>query len=288
MVSCETIAVLRQEVCRARAIHPGGPVGLVPTMGALHAGHVSLIEAARADCAVVVVSIFVNPTQFGPNEDYARYPRCMAEDRRCCEAAAVDILFGPTVDEMYGSDSLTRVQVRRISEGLCGRQRPGHFDGVALVVCKLFHMVRPERAYFGQKDAQQLAVIRRMVVDLNIPVQVVDRPTVREPDGLALSSRNRLLDASQRQQAAALYRSLARLRDAVSAGERDPGRLRTVARGCLEQAGISAIEYLELVDPVNLQPVNRVDRPVLAALAVRIGGCRLIDNLLIEANDSAG
>ncbi len=257
-------------------------------MGALHAGHLSLIHAAKRECDLVVVSIFVNPTQFGPDDDYEEYPRPIAEDLQKCEAAGVDLVFNPSVEEVYGDHSLTVVHVEKISENLCRRHRPAHFAGVALVVTKLLNIVQPDRAYFGQKDAQQLAVIRRMVHDLNMPIDIVGCPIVREPDGLALSSRNAYLSREERQQAAVLYRSLLAIRDAIRAGSRNSANILQQARVLIEEAGPCKVDYIELVDPETMQPVSRVKGPVLAVLAVRIGQCRLIDNLLIAAVDNSG
>jgi len=251
-------------------------------MGALHAGHISLIEAARRDGTFVVVSIFVNPTQFGPNEDYTRYPRDEAGDLEKCRAAGADLVFIPTAEVMYASDAATTVHVARLTETLCGPCRPGHFDGVATVVTKLFNIVQPDRAYFGQKDAQQLAVIRRMTRDLNFPIEIVGCPTVREPDGLAMSSRNLLLSSDERRRAPALYRALCAARDRILRGERDSQVILAEMHGILATINPTRVDYVSIVDADSLQPVTRIDRPVLIALAVRLGATRLIDNVLVD------
>ncbi|MCH8965752.1 MAG: pantoate--beta-alanine ligase [Planctomycetes bacterium] len=289
MIVCEKIDQVREQVAGARSKDTARIVGLVPTMGALHAGHLSLIDAARMDCGWVVVSIFVNPTQFGPNEDIDKYPRPIREDLEKCRASGVDLVFQPSVEVIYGSGCDTTVQVNAISMPLCGRHRPGHFAGVSLVVTKLLNIVQPDRAYFGQKDAQQLAVIRRLVYDLNMPVEIIGCPTVREPDGLALSSRNAYLNEHEREQATVLYRSLRAIRDAIEGGSRDSAALARTAGDLIEQSGPCEIDYVELVDPQSMQPFAHLeDGLVLAAVAVRFGECRLIDNLLIDVPHDRG
>ncbi len=257
-------------------------IGLVPTMGALHRGHTSLIEAARGDGTFTVVSIFVNPTQFGPNEDLSKYPRDEAEDLRACEESGVDLVFLPPVEEMYRPDAVTKVHVARLTETLCGATRAGHFDGVATVCTKLFNIVQPDVAYFGEKDFQQLVVIRRMVRDLDMPLEVVGCPTMRDESGLALSSRNAYLSDAERQQATCLYRSLRLARDKIHAGERSAARITALIRDTIEAAGPARIDYIRLVDPDSMQPVERIPGPVLVALAVRLSSARLIDNLLVD------
>jgi pantoate--beta-alanine ligase len=260
----------------------GWRIGFVPTMGALHAGHASLMAAARRDGTFVVVSIFVNPTQFGPGEDYERYPRDTAGDVQQCQNASVELLFMPTAADMYPPDAVTTVHVARLTDTLCGPHRPGHFDGVATVVAKLFHIVLPDRAYFGQKDAQQLAIIRRMVRDLDLPVTIVPCPTVREPDGLAMSSRNAYLSPDDRQHARALYRALCDAREQIKNGSRAAQPLIDRMHHIVAEGRPSGIDYISIVDPETLQPVAQITGPVLVALAARFGPTRLIDNLTID------
>jgi len=251
-------------------------------MGALHRGHVSLIEAARRDGTYTVLSIFVNPTQFGPQEDFNKYPRDEAGDLNICAEAGVDLVFAPPVEVMYHPDAVTTVRVAKLTDTLCGAFRPGHFEGVATVCCKLFNIVQPDVAYFGQKDAQQLAVIRRMVRDLDLPLEIVACPTVREPDGLALSSRNRYLSPADRRQATCLYRALCQAAERIKAGERDPAAVAGLMREVIRRAGPERIDYASVVDPASMQPVERIGGPVLLALAVHVGPARLIDNLLVD------
>ncbi len=289
VIVSKEIDQVRDQVAGARSKDSALTVGLVPTMGALHAGHLSLIDAARRDCGCVVVSIFVNAAQFGPHEDLDQYPRPIAEDLEKCRASGVDLVFQPSAEVIYGSGCDTTVQVNTVSAHLCGRHRSGHFAGVALVVTKLLNIVQPDRAYFGQKDAQQLAVIRRLVHDLNIPVEIIGCPIVREPDGLALSSRNAYLNEHEREQATVLYRSLLAIRDAVDGGSRDSAALVRAARTLIEQSGPGDSDYVELVDPQSMQPLARFEEAsVLAAAAVRFGECRLIDNLLIDVRRDRG
>jgi pantoate--beta-alanine ligase len=248
-------------------------------MGALHAGHEKLIQTARAECDNLVVSIFVNPLQFGPNEDYARYPRTLPQDFEICERNRVDVVFAPTLEDMYPSPQLTFTEVTHVSEHLCGKFRPGHFRGVATVVLKLLNIVQPDRAYFGEKDLQQLAVIRRMVADLNIPVTIVGVPTVREPDGLALSSRNKYLSADERKAAPALYRALQDAAARMASGERDVKKIRDEAVQLLSVSPLIRVEYFEIVDADELQPIDTIAGPVRIAGAVWLGTTRLIDNI---------
>jgi len=282
MKACETIDDVRRSVAEARV--RGESVGLVPTMGALHAGHLSLIDAARDDGGLVVVSIFVNPTQFGPTEDLAKYPRTPEADLAACEAHGVDLVFMPQAATMYAGGGLTEVTVRQLSATLCGRRRPGHFPGVCTVVAKLFNIVQPDRAYFGAKDYQQAVILRRMAADLNFPVRIKVCPTVREADGLAMSSRNAYLDADQRNQAVALIESL-RLAEGMIRCSRPPARevIAAVRSHIAGRAPAGEIDYVQAVDPVTLQDVATTDRPVLLAVAVRIGKARLIDNMLVDA-----
>jgi pantoate--beta-alanine ligase len=257
-----------------------GAIGLVPTMGALHAGHARLIERARANCLTVVVSIFVNPLQFDRADDLKRYPRPFQADLSLCESLGVDLVFAPSPEEIYPEPPDCTVHVARTAEHLCGAFRPGHFDGVATVVLKLFNIVQPEVAYFGEKDAQQLAIIRRMVADLNVPVTIAPVPTVREPDGLALSSRNQLLTEAERALAPALYRALVTARDAVAAGAGDADTVKQGAAATIPADERLRLEYLELVDPRTFLPVQRVTGPVVAAGTLWVGSTRLIDNVL--------
>jgi pantoate--beta-alanine ligase len=248
-------------------------------MGALHAGHERLIQTARAECETVAVSIFVNPTQFGPNEDYSRYPRPLDEDLKICERSGVDFVFAPAVEEMYPSPQVTFVDVGRLAEHLCGRFRPGHFRGVATVVLKLLNIVQPQRAYFGEKDLQQLTIIRRMVSDLNLPLTIVGVPIVREPDGLALSSRNKYLSPEERQAAPALNRALEAAAANIRAGEKDVAKIQKAALAMLAPSPLIRVEYFEVVDPAELQPATIIRGPVRIAVAAWIGSTRLIDNV---------
>jgi pantoate--beta-alanine ligase len=264
------------------------PLGLVPTMGAFHDGHLSLVRRAREENATVVVSLFVNPAQFGPNEDFDAYPRDERRDAELAEAEGVDFLFAPPVDEVYPGDFDTNVEVGGITSVLEGDPRhrgSEHFRGVTTVVTKLFNMVGPDRAYFGQKDAQQAFVIRKLVRDLNMPVEIRICPTVREPSGLAMSSRNAYLSVEERERAAAINRALVAAEDATRAGERDPERVLAVARAVLDSAGIEP-EYLELRSTEDLSPVERVNGSTLLAVAARVGRARLIDNAILTTNQS--
>ena len=257
-------------------------VGLVPTMGFLHEGHESLMQRAAQDNDHVVVSIFVNPTQFGPSEDLDRYPRDMENDLERCEALGVDLAFCPEVAEIYPAGFQTRITVDSLSHGLCGKSRPTHFQGVCTVVGKLFAIVGADRAYFGQKDAQQLAIIRRMARDLNFKVEIVGCPTVREPDGLAKSSRNKYLTPEERRAAPALNQALQLAEDGVAAGARDSAALRRIMAEHLSAEPLIRIEYLELVDAASLQPVQEISGNTLIAAAVFLGKTRIIDNRLLE------
>jgi pantoate--beta-alanine ligase len=265
----------------------GRRMAFVPTMGALHVAHVSLMEAAKRGGGYLVVSIFVNPTQFAPGGDFERYPRDEAGDLEVCRKAGVDLVLMPPVEEMYPSDAVTTVSVTRLTDTLCGPCRPGHFDGVCLVVAKLFNIVQPDVAYFGEKDFQQLTVIRRMVRDLDMPIEIVGCPTVREPDGLAVSSRNAYLSEAERRQAVALYRALCDARARIENGAHDPGELTDHMRRIIDEAGLARVDYISVVDPDSMQPVERIDKPVLVALAVHIGRARLIDNLLVDPHRTA-
>jgi len=249
-------------------------------MGALHEGHLSLIRRARAECGYVVVTLFVNPTQFSPTEDLSRYPRTFEADCRLSRESGADLMFAPPVPEVYPDGFATYVTVEGLTSGLCGASRPTHFRGVTTVVAKLFNMLQPDRAYFGEKDYQQLAVIRRMTRDLDFPVTIVPCPIVREADGLAMSSRNRFLTAEQRQSATALSQGLIEARVLFEAGERDASKLAVAARSVLEDAGVR-IDYVELVDAATLLPVQRVSASALLAVAAFVGDTRLIDNTVL-------
>ncbi len=259
----------------------GKGLGLVPTMGALHEGHLSLVRAAKAQCDAVAASIFVNPLQFGPKEDFAKYPRTFERDCELLEKEGVDFLFAPAAEEMFPQRAITYVTVGGVSDKLCGRSRPGHFRGVTTVVSKLFHIVEPDVAFFGQKDAAQAAVIRRMVRDLDFPIEIVVGPIVREPDGLAMSSRNAYLDPQQRKAALVLFRALTEVRNRFDQGERNAGKL--IAAGKQEFAKEPAVrlDYLEIVDPETLEPRLSVSDRSLVAVAGVVGATRLIDNIML-------
>ena len=260
-------------------------LGFVPTMGALHEGHLSLIRIARSKADRVVVSVFVNPTQFGPSEDYTRYPRNTDEDLAACEEEGADAVFMPSVEEMYPKGYSTYVEVEGLTEGLCGRFRPGHFRGVATVVTKLFNAVRPHIAVFGMKDAQQFFVIKRMTRDLDFGIEIVPGPTVREPDGLAMSSRNRYLSPQERAEAPVLYRALLVAKDLIEQnGVRDPSEVkREMNRFISEESSLVRVQYIEIVDTTELKPVELVEGEVLIAIAAFLGNTRLIDNIILNA-----
>ena len=259
----------------------GQTVGLVPTMGALHEGHRSLVQRARAECGAVAVSIFVNPTQFGPNEDFSRYPRTFEADCALLEAQGVDVIFAPESAEMYPPGATTFVEVEGLSDRLDGQSRPGHFRGVATIVAKLFLAAEPDRAYFGQKDAAQVAVLRRMVADLGLPVELVVCPIVREPDGLAMSSRNRYLSGEERKRALVLQRALGVVEAAFAAGERNAAKLTDLARHEFSTQREVRLEYIEAVDWSSLLPVGTATSGTLFAVAAWVGQTRLIDNLIL-------
>jgi pantoate--beta-alanine ligase len=280
VITVETIVDVRAACDDVRA--RGGSVGLVPTMGYFHEGHRSLMRAARAAHDMVVVSLFVNPTQFSPTEDLDAYPRDLDADTTVAIAEGVDVLFCPSVDEMYPDGARTTVHVAGLTEGLCGASRPGHFDGVTTIVAKLFAIVGPCTAYFGRKDAQQLAVVRRMATDLDLPVRVVGCPLVREPDGVAMSSRNSYLSSDDRRRATLLVRSLHAAADAVVSGERDARAVRRILRQTLASEPAVRVDYAEVVDAATLEPVDRIEHDTLIALAAFVGKTRLIDNLTIS------
>jgi pantoate--beta-alanine ligase len=280
MHTCTTVSEVRA-ACRSLRENRKR-VGLVPTMGALHEGHLSLVRAAKATCDAVAVSIFVNPTQFGPAEDLAKYPRQFDRDSELLKNEGVDLLFAPPVEEIYPEKSITWVLVEGLSEKLDGRSRPGHFRGVVTVVANLFNIVEPDTAFFGQKDAAQLAVIRRMVRDLNFPVEIVACPIVREPDGLAMSSRNVYLNPEERRRALVLHRSLQCVQETFRAGERNSAELVSAARQVLASEPQVVLDYFEAVDPDTLEPVERITQTTLIAIAARVGNTRLIDNVLLS------
>jgi pantoate--beta-alanine ligase len=278
MITAETLDQIRQALDPHR--RDGRSIGFVPTMGALHAGHARLIADARSGCDAVVVSIFVNPLQFDRRDDLERYPRTLNEDLSLCRTVGADVVFLPEAPELYPTPPACTVDVGRLADHLCGPFRPGHFRGVATVVLKLLNIVRPQRAYFGEKDAQQLAIIRRMVRDFNVPADIVGVPTVRDDDGVALSSRNRLLSAEERALAPALVRALREAERRIRAGETDPAVVRAGALATIPDDPRLRLEYLELVDPEELQPGSALSGPVLAAGALWVGTTRLIDNIL--------
>ena len=275
-----TIKGVRAYVRDAR--RRGESIGFVPTMGYLHEGHLALLRRAREENDRVVLSIFVNPLQFGPTEDYERYPQDLDRDAALAASAGTDLIFAPSVAEMYPRPTLTYVDVAKLTDGLCGASRPGHFRGVATVVTKLFNIVAPDRAYFGQKDAQQVAVVKRMVADLNVDVEIVTVPTVREPDGLAMSSRNVYLNPEERRAALVLSRSLETARRLIEEGERDSERVRDAMARLITSEPLARVDYIALVDADDMSPLTHLRGRVLVALAVYIGKTRLIDNILVE------
>jgi pantoate--beta-alanine ligase len=279
---CNTIEEMRA-ACR-EAKRGGARLGFVPTMGALHEGHLSLVRAARASCDVVAASIFVNPLQFGPREDLGKYPRDFDRDRTLLEKESVELLFAPTVADMYPAGAVTRVEVEGLSDKLDGRSRPGHFRGVSTVVAKLFHIVEPDAAFFGQKDAAQLAIIRRMVRDLDFPVEIVACPIVREADGLAMSSRNAYLNLEERKQALVLHRSLLRVKKLWEDGERDLAKLLAAGREEISRETSVRLDYFEIVDGDSLDSTGDVAEGSLVAVAALVGTTRLIDNVALAAD----
>jgi pantoate--beta-alanine ligase len=274
------IPILKEKVKEAR--RRGCSIGFVPTMGFLHEGHLSLLRQAQAANDLVILSIFVNPLQFGTGEDFDDYPRDLERDATLAAGAGCDLIFAPSARDMYPRDYATFVDVERLTAGLCGASRPGHFRGVTTVVAKLFNIVTPDRAYFGQKDAQQAIVIRRMARDLNMNLEIEVLPIVREADGLAMSSRNTYLSSSERKAATVLYRTLLLAEKSVADGERDAGSLKRLMRAAIDQEPLAQIDYVAVVDAENLhEPVN-IEKRVLIALAVRFGKTRLIDNIIVE------
>lgn len=284
MIVVESPQDVRRQVRAAKA--RGLLAGCVPTMGALHPGHVSLIERARAECGFVVATIFVNPTQFGPNEDFSRYPRTLESDLELCRAAGADLVFTPSVTDMYHPTAQTIVRVSHLSAVLEGAHRPGHFDGVSTVVCKLFNMTEPDRAYFGQKDYQQQLIIRQMVADLDLPVEVVTCDIVREADGLAMSSRNRYLSAAERSTATRLYQSLLLARELAQTTSLPPRELSEKMERFLIDAGGIDVQYAVIVDALTLTALRERSAPAVALVAARVGTTRLIDNLILRFPES--
>ncbi|MBQ1681447.1 MULTISPECIES: pantoate--beta-alanine ligase [Agathobacter] len=280
MIIANTIAEVKEHVRVWKK--EGKSIGLVPTMGYLHEGHASLMECARKENDIVIVSDFVNPIQFGPKEDLATYPRDFDADCKLCEGIGVDLIFHPEPSEMYAPDFHSYVGVDTLSEGLCGKSRPIHFNGVCTVVSKLFHIAEADRAYFGQKDAQQLAIVRRMVRDLNFNIEIIGCPIIREADGLAKSSRNTYLSPDERAKAVVLNRALTKGREMVLAGEKDAAKVVKTVRDMIEAEPLARIDYVEIVDWNELQPVETIDGPILMAVAVFIGNVRLIDNFIVE------
>lgn len=260
----------------------GYSIALVPTMGYLHEGHASLIKRAAKENEKVVVSIFVNPMQFGPNEDLASYPRDLGRDTILCEDAGAHLIFAPEASEMYYTDALTNVSVNELTAGLCGSKRPGHFDGVCTVVSKLFNIVPADKAYFGEKDAQQLAVIKRMVRDLNFDIEIIGCPIVREEDGLAKSSRNTYLSPKEREAALILNKSLTKGKEVLAVGEKSAELLKEIIKKQLESEALAKVDYIEVVDALSLNAIELIDKPILVAIAVFIGKTRLIDNFIWE------
>jgi pantoate--beta-alanine ligase len=277
----ETIEQMRS-ACQA-AKQGGRRLGFVPTMGALHAGHLSLVRAAKGRCDVVAASIFVNPTQFGPNEDFSKYPRAFERDQKLLEKEGVELLFAPPVEEMYPEGAVTFVTVDGLSGRLCGKSRPGHFRGVATVVSKLFKITQPDLAFFGQKDAAQVAIIRRMVLDLNLGVEIVVCPIVREADGLAMSSRNAYLSPQQRKSALVLSRSLAQVKKLFEQGERCATKLGEAGKQVFVEEPSVRLDYFEIVDPQTLDSVEHISSPALVAVAAFVGDTRLIDNIVLTS-----
>jgi len=260
----------------------GLTIGFVPTMGYLHEGHISLMKKAKEENNIVVTSIFVNPIQFGPNEDYNKYPRDFERDEKLARSVGVDVIFYPNVEEMYPSDFKTKVIVQKITNIMCGKSRPGHFDGVATVVLKLFNIIKPDRAYFGEKDAQQLAVIKQMIKDLNLDVEIIGMPIVRESDGLAMSSRNSYLNEEERKSATVLYKSLILAKEMINNGERKADIIKQEMQNLILKEKYAKIDYIEIVDKNTFEPIDQIKGNILIALAVYIGSTRLIDNISLE------
>lgn len=277
----ESVADMQQEALALK--RAGKRIGFVPTMGYLHEGHLSLIRLAHENADVVVVSVFVNPTQFGPKEDFGKYPRDIERDKQLCRQERTDIFFAPPAAEMYAADHSVYINDEKLAAGLCGASRPGHFRGVDTVVAKLFNIVQPDVAVFGEKDAQQLRIIRRLVRDLNFPVEIIPGPTAREPDGLAMSSRNVLLKPEERDDALCLRRSLQLAEELYAKGERDAGVIRAAMKKVIDAAKTATVDYIEIVDDATLEPLKKIVGPALVAVAVKFSVTRLIDNTVLGA-----
>ena len=284
MIIVNSISQVRQHITAARA--QGKTIGFVPTMGALHIGHASLIDVAAKQCDYVVVSIFVNPTQFGPTEDFDKYPRTLDADAQICSQHGADLIFAPEPNHMYPDKLITWVNVECITDTLCGRFRPGHFRGVTTVCAKLFNIVTPDLAFFGQKDAQQVAVIKTMVADLNMPLSIVTCPTVRDPDGLATSSRNKYITEPQRNDALLISKALFHCRDLVRQGTLNSSELIEKIKNILTSSPNVDIQYVEIVDPATLGPLEQINGRALVAIAAYVGRTRLIDNIMLDLHDS--
>ena len=282
MIIAKSITQVREETHSLR--QAGKTIGLVPTMGALHEGHLSLIRSCRDECDATVVSLFVNPAQFGPSEDLSNYPRTFEADCQLCQNEGVELLFAPLPAEMYPQENLTWIVPEKLGDHLCGQTRPGHFRGVATVVAKLFNIVTPDVAYFGQKDAQQLAIIKRMSNDLNFNLTIRTCPTIRESDGLAMSSRNRYLDSEQRSQAICLYESLQLARNLIAKGQRNSAKIIAAMTENIQKQPLARIDYISITDNELLQPVVEITEPALIALVVKIGPARLIDNIIVDSD----
>ncbi|MGB9812020.1 MAG: pantoate--beta-alanine ligase [Thermovenabulum sp.] len=280
MVVVEKISEMKEIVNNLKK--EGKTIGFVPTMGYLHEGHLSLVRKAKSENDITVMSIFVNPIQFGPNEDFDRYPRDFERDKNLAQKEGVDYIFYPSVKEMYPDDFNTVVSVKKITEIMCGKSRPGHFDGVATVVLKFFNIVKPDRAYFGQKDAQQLAVIKQMVKDLNLDIEIVPCEIVREKDGLAMSSRNTYLSLEERKSATVLYKSLLLAKELIEKGERDVAKIKKSMEELILREKSARIDYIEFVNSDSFERIEKIEGKVLIALAVFVGNTRLIDNVIVE------
>lgn len=282
MELAKTIDSVRTLINKARG--EGRKIGFVPTMGALHTGHISLIKAARENCDFVIISIFVNPSQFGPDEDFTSYPRPIEADLQICKDAGVDVVFAPEVNEIYPTKNITWVNVEKLTDHLCGASRAGHFRGVTTVCAKLFNIVAPDAAFFGQKDAQQAIVIRQMVADLNMPLEIVICPTIREKSGLAISSRNQYLTDQQKKDATLIFKSLQQAQNMIENGQTATEPIISQMRKTISQAPSLEIEYISIVDARSLEDLDRISRHILIAVAAKVGKARLIDNIMVDCD----